>query len=59
MNGIIIGQYLPGQSFWHRLDPRSKIIATSLNEDPVGAKMTGSSFKDYCNIFICDFKFFN
>lgn len=30
MNGIIIGQYLPGQSFWHRLDPRSKIIATSL-----------------------------
>ena len=30
MNGIIIGQYIPGQSFWHRLDPRSKIIATSL-----------------------------
>lgn len=30
MNGIIIGQYLPGQSFWHRLDPRSKLIATSL-----------------------------
>ena len=30
MNGIVIGQYLPGQSFWHRLDPRAKIVATSL-----------------------------
>ncbi|MGL4336468.1 MAG: energy-coupling factor transporter transmembrane component T family protein [Turicibacter sp.] len=30
MNGIVIGQYIPGQSIWHRLDPRSKIIATSL-----------------------------
>lgn len=30
MNGIVIGQYLPGQSFWHRLDPRAKILATSL-----------------------------
>ncbi|MDE5977009.1 MAG: energy-coupling factor transporter transmembrane protein EcfT [Turicibacter sp.] len=30
MNGIVIGQYLPGQSCWHQLDARAKIIATSL-----------------------------
>ncbi len=30
MNGLIIGQYVPGQSYWHKLDPRSKIVATSL-----------------------------
>ena len=30
MNGLIIGQYVPGQSYWHKLDPRSKIITTSL-----------------------------
>ena len=30
MNGIIIGQYLPGFSFWHRLDPRAKMIITCI-----------------------------
>jgi len=30
VNGIIIGQYLPGFSLWHRLDPRAKIITSSI-----------------------------
>lgn len=30
MSQLIIGQYVPGQSYWHKLDPRSKIITTSL-----------------------------
>ncbi len=28
MNGITIGQYIPGNSWLHRLDPRNKIILT-------------------------------
>ncbi|EGO65319.1 energy-coupling factor transporter transmembrane component T family protein [Acetonema longum] len=30
LNNITLGQYFPGQSFVHRLDPRSKIIGTLL-----------------------------
>ncbi len=30
LNGITIGQYFPGQSFIHQLDPRTKIIGTIL-----------------------------
>ncbi|HAX74196.1 MAG TPA: cobalt ABC transporter permease [Firmicutes bacterium] len=30
MNGVVIGQYIPGASFWHKSDPRAKILATSL-----------------------------
>lgn len=30
MEGIILGQYVPGQSFLHRLDPRTKIIAVAI-----------------------------
>ena len=28
--GIVIGQYIPGQSFVHRLDPRLKVLTTVL-----------------------------
>lgn len=30
MNGVTIGQYIPGHSWLHRLDPRNKIILTVL-----------------------------
>ncbi|MTH55097.1 cobalt ABC transporter permease [Bacillus mangrovi] len=30
MNGIIIGKYVPGDSFIHRLDPRSKLLLVFL-----------------------------
>lgn len=30
MEGIILGQYVPGQSFLHRLDPRTKIITVAV-----------------------------
>ncbi|MFT9411705.1 MAG: energy-coupling factor transporter transmembrane component T [Liquorilactobacillus hordei] len=30
MNSTVIGQFIPGNSFIHRLDPRTKIIATAL-----------------------------
>ncbi|MFT8607770.1 MAG: cobalt ABC transporter ATP-binding protein, partial [Liquorilactobacillus ghanensis] len=26
MNKVLLGRYLPGSSFIHRLDPRSKLI---------------------------------
>jgi len=29
VNGMIIGQFIPGDSFWHRIDPRAKIILAS------------------------------
>jgi len=30
LNNITIGQYFPGNSFLHRMDPRAKIIATTM-----------------------------
>ena len=30
LNNITIGQYFPGNSFLHRMDPRAKIIATTI-----------------------------
>jgi energy-coupling factor transport system permease protein len=30
MNGMVIGQYMPAQSFLHRLDPRAKLVVSSL-----------------------------
>lgn len=30
MNDILLGQYIPGNSFLHRLDPRTKMIAAAL-----------------------------
>lgn len=30
MEGIILGQYVPGKSFLHRLDPRTKIVSVAL-----------------------------
>lgn len=30
MEGIVLGQYVPGDSFLHRLDPRTKLITTAL-----------------------------
>lgn len=29
MEGIVIGQYVPGNSFLHRLDPRTKLIISA------------------------------
>src|SRR5690625_6793969 len=28
MNKLILGRYFPGNSFFHRMDPRAKLIAT-------------------------------
>ena len=30
LNNITIGQYFPGNSFLHHMDPRAKIIATTI-----------------------------
>ena len=30
LNNITIGQYFPGDSLLHRMDPRAKIIATTI-----------------------------
>lgn len=30
MNGFVMGQYLPGQSPFHRLDPRAKLVAAMI-----------------------------
>lgn len=30
LSNITIGQYFPGDSFLHRMDPRAKIVATMI-----------------------------
>ena len=48
LDNITLGQYLPGNSFLHRLDPRAKILLTVLM---IAAVFTASGFIGYALLF--------
>ena len=52
LNNITLGQYFPGTSFVHKLDPRTKLLATLLFIVAINKGISSNNDKKHNKVFL-------